>query len=99
MVNTREQFIEWSEDLVMLEVQNQTVEFRRCVAEIKRNLQGYRETIKKLPTAAAFTDDEVENTVGNVSQVLDVVSEVIRLQTHVSRVMEKLRFLLKRPLQ
>ena len=36
MVNTREQFMAWSEDLADLEVQNQTVEFRRCVAEIRR---------------------------------------------------------------
>lgn len=73
MVNTREQFMAWSEDLGALELQNQTVEFRRCVAEIKRNLQRYRETIKKLPTAAAFTDEAVENKSGNVSLGLRLV--------------------------
>ena len=88
----------WSEDLALLEVQNQTVEFRRCVAEIKRTLRHYRKTIKKLPAAASQTTKS-KNTVGNVSQLLNVVSEVIRLETHVSRVMEKLRFLLKRALQ
>ena len=36
MVNTREQFMAWSEDLADLEVQNETVEFWRCVAEIRR---------------------------------------------------------------
>jgi hypothetical protein len=41
----------WSKDLAELELQNQTVEFRRCLAEIKRNLQSYQETIEKLPTA------------------------------------------------
>ena len=99
MMNTREQFMAWSEDLAEVEVQNQTVEFRRCLAEIKRNLQHYGETMKKLPTAAAFTDEEVENTSGNVSQLLAVVSKVIRLKTLVPRKMEKLRFLLKQPFQ
>ena len=51
--------------------------------------------MKKLPTAVAFTDEEVENTSGNVSQLLAVVSKVIRLKTHVPRKMEKLCFLLK----
>jgi hypothetical protein len=99
MVNTREQFMAWSEDLGALELQNQTVKFRRCVAEIKRNLQRYRETIKKLPTAAALTDEAVKNKSGNVSQLLAVVSEVIRLETHVGRKMEKLCFLSKQPTQ
>jgi prophage DNA circulation protein len=96
MVTTRAQFMAWSEDLAALELQNQTVEFRRCIAEIRRNLQHFRETINKLPTTAAFTDEEVENTSGNVSKLLAVVSEVIRLKTHVLRKLEKLRFLLKR---
>ena len=51
--------------------------------------------MKKLPAAAAFTDEEVENTNGNVSELLAVVSEVVRLKAHVPRKMEKLRFLLK----
>jgi hypothetical protein len=50
-VNTRERFMAWSKDLAELELQNQTVEFRRCLAEIKRNLQSYQETIEKPPTA------------------------------------------------
>ena len=99
IVNTRDQFMAWSEDLAEVEVQNQAVEFRRCVAEIKRNLQHYRETMKKLPAAAAFTDEEVEKTSGNVAQLLAVVAKVIRLKTLVPRKMEKLRFLLKQPFQ
>jgi hypothetical protein len=55
--------------------------------------------MKKLPAAAAFTDEEVEKTSGNVAQLLAVVSKVIRLKTLVPRKMEKLRFLLKQPFQ
>ena len=95
MEKSREQFMAWSEEVAMVEGQNQTVEFRRCVAEIKQDLQRFRAIVKQLPKAAEFTDEEVENRSGNVSRLLDVVSDVIGLETHLPRKMEKLQFLLK----
>jgi hypothetical protein len=82
-----------------VEGQNETVEFRRCVAEIKQDLQRYRAIVKKLPNTAQFTDEEVENRSGNVSQLLNVVSDVITLEGQLTRKVEKLHFMLKRPLQ
>jgi phage shock protein A len=73
MEKSREQFMAWSEEVAMVEGQNQTVDFRRCVAEIKQDIQRYRSIVKKLSKAAEFTDEEVENRSGNVSQLLDVV--------------------------
>jgi hypothetical protein len=52
IVSKREQFMAWKEELAMLDMENQTVEFRRGVAEIKQDLQRYREVFKQLPTAA-----------------------------------------------
>jgi hypothetical protein len=99
MGKSREQFMGWSEEVAMIEGQNQTVEFRRCVAEIKQDLQRYRSIVNKLPKAAEFTDEEVENRSGNVSQLLDVVSDVIALEDQLPRKVEKLHFMLKQPLQ
>jgi hypothetical protein len=83
----------------VLDMENQTVEFRPGVAEIKQDLQRYREVIKKLSKTAEFTDEEVGNTTGNVSELLDVVSDVITLETQLPRKFEKLYFMLKQPLQ
>jgi hypothetical protein len=52
MVYTREQFMGWSEDLALLELQNPTVECRRYVADIKRKLLSDRGIIKNLPAVA-----------------------------------------------
>jgi hypothetical protein len=95
----REQFIAWSEELTMVEGRNETVEFRRCVAEIRQDLQRSREIMKKFPEAAEFADEEIENRSGKVSQLLDVASDVIVLEGQVPRKVEKLHFMLKRPLQ
>ena len=38
--------------LALLEVQNQTVEFRRGLTGIKQDLQRHREVIKELPKPA-----------------------------------------------
>lgn len=99
MEKSREQFMAWSEEVAMVEGQNQTVEFRRCVAEIKQDIQRYQAIAKNLPQATEFTDEEVENRSGNVSQLLNVVSDVITLEGQLTRKVEKLHFMLKRPLQ
>ncbi len=75
------------------------MDFRRCVTEIKRALQRYRSIVNKLPKTAEFTDEEVEIRSGNVSQLLDVVSAVITLEGQLTRKVEKLHFMIKRPLQ
>ena len=72
----------WSEDLALLEVQS-----NRRVSALRSRDQAKPAALSRNHQEIAcrgFPDDEVENTAGNVSQLLDVVSEVIRLETHVS---------------
>jgi hypothetical protein len=84
MIKSREQFMAWSEEIAMIIGENQTVEFRRCVAQIKKDLQRYREVMKQLPTKVEeFSDEEVETMSGKASQLLDVAGEVTTLHTHV----------------
>ena len=84
MIKSREQFMAWSEEVAMIEGENPTVEFRRCVAEIKKDLKRYREIMRQLPTKVEeFSDEEVEKMSGKASQLLDVAKEVTALHTHV----------------
>jgi hypothetical protein len=85
MIKSREQFMAWSEEVAMIDAENQTVEFRRCVAEIKKDLQRYRELMRQLPKIEEFSDEEVEEMSGKASQLLDVAGEVTTLHTHVRR--------------
>ena len=85
MIKSREQFIAWSEEVAMIKGENQTVEFRRCVAEIKKELQRYREVMRRLPKIEEFSDEEVETMSGKASQLLDVAAEVTLLHTQVRR--------------
>jgi hypothetical protein len=68
MIKIREQFMAWSEEVAMIKAENRTVEFRRCVAEIKKDLQRYREVMRQLPEVEEFSDEEVENMSGKASQ-------------------------------
>ena len=99
MVKYREQFMAWSEEVALVEAQNQTVEFRDCVFEIKQDLQRYGEVLKKLPKSEDLSDEELEKNEGKAGQLLDVVQEVTALQINLPRKVEKLHFMLKQPLQ
>lgn len=83
MIKSREQFMAWSEEVAKIAGENQSVEFRRRVAEIKKDLQRYRDVMRQLPKVEEFSDDEVENMSGKASQLLDVAGEVTTLHTHV----------------
>jgi hypothetical protein len=95
MVKSREQFMAWSEEVALVEAQNQTMEFRGCVLEIKQDLQRYGEVLKKLPKIQDLSDEEVEKNDGKAGQLLDVVQEVTALQINLPRKVEKLHFMLK----
>jgi hypothetical protein len=51
------------------------------VADIKKDLQRYREVMRQLPKVEEFSDEEVEKMSGKASQLLDVAGEVTTLQT------------------
>lgn len=90
IIKVREQFIAWSKEVAMIKGENQqTVEFRRCVAEIKKDLQRYRELMRQLPKVEEFSDEEVEKMSGKASQLLDVAGEVTILHTHVRHQMRR----------
>jgi hypothetical protein len=95
MEKNREQFIAWSEEVAMIEGENQTGEFRRCVVEIKTDLQHYHEVMAQLPNVEEFTDENIERRSGKVFQLFDVVWEVNTLKADLSRKFEKLHLLLK----
>jgi hypothetical protein len=95
MVKSREQFMAWSEEVALVEAQNQTMEFRGCVLEIKQDLQRYGEVLNKLPKIQDLSDEEVEKNDGKAGQLLDVVQEVTALQINLPRKVEKLHFMLK----
>ena len=83
MIKSREQFMAWSEEVAKIAGENQSVELRRRVAEIKKDLQRYREVMRQLPKIEEFSDEEIENMSGKASQLLDVAGEVTTLHTHV----------------
>jgi hypothetical protein len=60
MVKSREQFMASSEEVALVEAQNQTVEFLGCLLEIKQDLQRYGEVLKKLPKTEDLSDEELE---------------------------------------
>lgn len=90
-----EQLTTWSEELARIEGENQSVEFQRCVVEIKTDLQHYREVMAQLPKVEEFTDEDVESRSGKVFELFDVVWEVKALKNDLSRKFEQLHFLLK----
>ena len=51
------------------------------MADIKKDLQRYREVMRQLPNVEEFSDEEVEKMSGKASQLLDVAGEVTTLQT------------------
>ena len=63
-----EQFAAWSEEVAMIEGENQSVEFRRGMAEVKKDLRRYREVMRQLPKVEEFSDEEVEKRSGKASQ-------------------------------
>ena len=68
------------------EGENQSVEFQRSMAEIKKDLQRYREVMRQLPTKVEeFSDEEIEKMTGKASQLLALAEEVTALHTHVRR--------------
>ena len=99
MMKSREQFMAWSEELAMIEGKIKTEEFRDCVAEIKKDLQLYRDVMKKLPKVEDFSEEELEKRNGKAETLLDIVQEFTGLQINLPRKVEKLHFLLKQPLQ
>ena len=90
-----EQFTAWSEELALIEGENQSVEFRRCVLEIKIDLQDYREVMAQLPKVEEFTEEDIEIRSGKVFELFDAAWEVKALKSNLSQKFEKLRFLLK----
>jgi hypothetical protein len=95
MEKNREQFIAWSEELAMIEGENQTGEFRHCVFEIITDLQHYHAVMAQLPNVEEFTDEHIERRSANVFQLFDVAWEVNTLKADLSRKFEKLHLLLK----
>jgi hypothetical protein len=99
LINSREHFMAWSEELAMVEGENQTVDSQHCVDEIKTHLQRYREVMQQLPKLEEFTDQEVDKKTGRISQLLDISAEVTILKTDLPRQIKKLHLMLKQPLQ
>ena len=70
-------------------------EFRRCLVEIKTDLQHYHEVMAQLPNVEEFTDQDIERRSAKVFQLFEVAWEVNTLKADLSRKFEKLHLLLK----
>lgn len=99
LMNQCEQIEAWFEEMFLLEAEIQgereSEEIRQCVADIKTDLQHYRELIKQIPNEADFSAEEIENTSGQASLLIDIAGEFTLMGIYLPRKVEKLRFLLK----
>jgi hypothetical protein len=99
LLDTREQFTAWKEELDITQGVVETDEFQNYVTEIKIDLQQGRQLLAQLPNVEEFTEEEIEKKIGKVGQLLNIGEQVTTLQTQLPRKMEKLQFLAKQRLQ
>ena len=99
LLNSREQFTAWKEDLDVTQGVVETDEFQNYVTEVKIDLQQGRQLLAQLPNVEEFTEEEIEKKIGKVGQLLNIGEQVTTLQTQLPRKMEKLQFLAKQRLQ
>ena len=101
LMRGREQFDAWFEETVLIEadIKTENDEFHECVADIKKDQRHYRQVIEQIPKPEEFSAEELEKRTEKVSQLLDLAGEITLMGIHVPRKVEKLRFLLKSPMQ
>ncbi len=101
LLNSREKFDAWFEETAKIEaeIKTETDELRECIADIKKDQRRYPEVIAQVPNPVEFSAEELEKRTGKVSQLLDLAGEINLMIFHVPRKVERLRFLLKSPMQ
>jgi hypothetical protein len=94
----REEFEAWFEETALLEAEIEigTEELRQIVTDIKKDRQQYRELLTQIPNVDDFSDEEVEKRSGKASLLLDIASQIGKMEFHLPRKVEKLRFLVEK---
>ena len=101
MKGAGEEFGAWFEEAQTIEAEkeDESEEFRQCLADIKSDRQRYEQLLKLIPKVTEFSEEEIEKRSGKASQLLDIAGEIGDMKRHLPVKVEKLRSLLTNPLQ